>query len=647
MRHKINVNRLTAAFAAAIAAAAVLASSVVAQAAVLPAETIDGPSASIIDLGGVAMAEDGTGGVVYRKIEQDRSHIFAARFDGTRWHAPQRVDTGQLFAGSWPVIAAANGGRLVVVWASEFGPSSDRLFAATQGPGAKRFQAPVPIDLDIEEASAVYPSIAMSRSGVAYLAYRIVSDPGPNPLLPEGYVGADIRLARFNGWTWSSLGRVADRNPAVAVRRPSDTNQAKVGVDRNGNGIVVFQEPDEQMIDRIWARRIFGSNLGRVLPVSPAEWNGQPLQGHADSFAVAQAGFGQAVVAFVQQPGEPPAWPGPRMMVNTIAESSNSEAASFAGARIADDFGDGSFAAGSPTVGIDARGSFALGFAAGSATMGAMADQRSISIPTRLDDGSSLLDPHPQVSVGLSGRGTWAWRGGDETTGVVMVREGSGHLPDTAGEPVAAAMGGPITRLLTAGSGLGDTAIAFEQGGPAFAQIAVAITDAPPGAFGLHLPDEWVRGDSFALTWDSAPSALGKVTYTIEIDAKAVARSESTAVRLDRKFLTSGRRGVKVIATDRVGQKTETEVGELKIDRSGPVARIRSSRKQSAVVRLTDKLSGMTQSAVIRWGDGTRQRSVRSTARHRYKRPGRYLIVITARDAAGNQSRIRRSISVR
>ena len=31
------------------------------------ATTIDGPSADVVDLGGVAMAEDGTGGLVYRK----------------------------------------------------------------------------------------------------------------------------------------------------------------------------------------------------------------------------------------------------------------------------------------------------------------------------------------------------------------------------------------------------------------------------------------------------------------------------------------------------------------------------------------------------------------------------------------------------
>ncbi len=91
---------------------------------------IDGPSADIVDFGGVAMAPDGTGGIVYRKRVDGRTHIFAAQFDGTRWRAPQRVDGGQRFDSSWPAIGAGNGGRLVVAWVQEFGPSSDRMYSA-------------------------------------------------------------------------------------------------------------------------------------------------------------------------------------------------------------------------------------------------------------------------------------------------------------------------------------------------------------------------------------------------------------------------------------------------------------------------------------------------------------------------------------
>ena len=88
---------------------------------------IDGPSGDIVDFGGTAMASDGTGGIVYRKRAEGRTHIFAAQFDGSRWRAPQRVDGGQRFDSSWPVIGAGNGGRLVVAWVQEFGPASDSM----------------------------------------------------------------------------------------------------------------------------------------------------------------------------------------------------------------------------------------------------------------------------------------------------------------------------------------------------------------------------------------------------------------------------------------------------------------------------------------------------------------------------------------
>ena len=82
------------------------------------------------------MAPDGTGGIVYRKRVDGRTHIFAAQFDGAPGARRSSVDSGQAFDSSWPVIGAGNGGRLVVAWVQEFGPSSDRLYSAGLDPGA-------------------------------------------------------------------------------------------------------------------------------------------------------------------------------------------------------------------------------------------------------------------------------------------------------------------------------------------------------------------------------------------------------------------------------------------------------------------------------------------------------------------------------
>ena len=46
-----------------------------ARAVILPAVTIDGPSEEIVGFGGVAMAEDGTGGLVYLKSVDGVTHV--------------------------------------------------------------------------------------------------------------------------------------------------------------------------------------------------------------------------------------------------------------------------------------------------------------------------------------------------------------------------------------------------------------------------------------------------------------------------------------------------------------------------------------------------------------------------------------------
>ncbi len=97
-----------------------------AWAVILPATTIDGPSEDIVGFGGVAMAEDGTGGVVYLKRVEGVAHVFVSRYSEGHWQAPIRVDSGRAFAASWPRIGAANGGELIVVWATPFATEHER-----------------------------------------------------------------------------------------------------------------------------------------------------------------------------------------------------------------------------------------------------------------------------------------------------------------------------------------------------------------------------------------------------------------------------------------------------------------------------------------------------------------------------------------
>ncbi len=67
------------------------------------------------------MAPDGTGGIVYRKIGADGlAHVYVSKFDKGQWSAPIQVDTGQPYAATDPVIAAADGGQLLVAWVEPY-----------------------------------------------------------------------------------------------------------------------------------------------------------------------------------------------------------------------------------------------------------------------------------------------------------------------------------------------------------------------------------------------------------------------------------------------------------------------------------------------------------------------------------------------
>jgi len=160
---------------ASLAGACLLLPAASAQATINGAVTIDGPSNDVQGVDGVAMAQDGTGGLVYRKRLDGHTHVFVSRFVNRQWQPPQQVDVGKRFDSSFPAIGAGDNGRLVVVWVQQYGAGvQDRLYSASLDPGTARFQSPIAIDLDVREGFDVSPSIAMAPGGAAYLAYRVV-----------------------------------------------------------------------------------------------------------------------------------------------------------------------------------------------------------------------------------------------------------------------------------------------------------------------------------------------------------------------------------------------------------------------------------------------------------------------------------------
>jgi hypothetical protein len=604
---------------------------------------IDGPSSDIVDFGGSAMAPDGSGGIVYRKRVGGRLHIFAAQFDGRRWRAPQQVDAGQRFDSSWPVIGAGDGGRLVVAWVQEFGPGSDRLYSAGLDEGAARFQAPVPVDLNVGESTGTAPSLAMNAGGSAYIAYLVMQ--APTSADPPGYAQGELRAAVYDGTYWSGFGLPLDRNVESPLRPPVAGTGPRVTIDSTGNGILAWQEPDDDFVDRIWARRLFGTTAGLAVQVSPGTWNGQPLRAGADAFALDGAGFGQGAIAYRQQPAPGGPLTGARIMLATVPETSSPDAGKFGAPRIVD---GGAGEPGPPDVAVDRVGNAETAFGVAQRSLLTGSDDTQVRAPVRLDDGRTGVPGDPQVDLGPSGAAVAAWRIKSGSAGGVGVTERRADgVPSS--QVLTAPARGAVTGFGLAGSGLGDGIVGWAQGPDSGRQIAAAVVDAPPDPFAVQTPAGWVRTPP-ALEWDMPAHAIGGVTFAVTIDDDTVADNRwATSLTLRRKDVDDGVSVVQVVAQDAGGQETTSYPAELKLDSKPPKAAVRRFRNRLVQVTLSDGANRDTSgvdatTAKVRWGDGKAGAGHR-TFQHRYAGGGPFTVSITAKDKAGN--RLNRRVTVR
>jgi hypothetical protein len=609
---------------------------------------IDGPSADVIDVGGVAMAGDGTGGIVYRKRIEGRARVLAAQFVNGAWRPPQVVDQGQRFDSSWPVIAAGDGGRLVVVWAHEFG-AADRLFSATLQPGARRFQAPVPVDLNIGDAAlGTWPSVSMNPGGQAWLAYRVITDPAP-ATAPPGTVLGEIRAARFNGELWTGLGAPLNRNPAAPQAAPTQANRPQVRTDVQGNAVLAWQEADDDLTDRVFARRLFPTGPGIVLPVSPREWQGRPVRSPADQFALSGGGFGQATVAFRQRGGQGSAFPVTRVLAASVPEVFAPDAAAFGAPVAVDGAGDEGPGEGVGPVDVASTGDGTVlaGFSVGTGGRLVETDGRAAGAATAFANGGQDV-PDPVVELGASGAAAMAARTGSGGGGNVLVRE---RRRDGVGanRRVSAPGGGRVTALLTSGSGLGDALVAFQQGTGGGTQVAAVAVDAPPDVFNVQTPLGFTRARRVAIGWDPAEHAIGGVTYTVTIDDETLAEGlRGLKRRVNVREIDDGRRSVRVIAVDAAGQETTSNAAVLQLDRRAPRVQTRV-RGRTLTVTASDgrrkRVAGMASRGLqVRVGGG-RVRRGRTRVRAELPGPGRHRVTMTVRDRAGNGVTVRRTVT--
>lgn len=629
-----------------------------ARAVILPATTIDGPSEDIVGFGGIAMAEDGTGGVVYLKRVGGIAHVFVARYAEGHWFAPVRVDYGEPFAASWPRIGAANGGELVVVWATPFategGHPVDELLSSTLGPGASVFGSAMIVDPDIRTGAGTSPMLAMSSTGQADVVYRVLkSEEGQStnvPLLRPGDVVEEVRLAHFDGERWSSLGAI-NRNPGVSMRPPTEVNAPQIAIGPTGNGVVVWQEPDIDGVARIWARRLFSQTLDYVLPVSAAGLGGTPIGADADAPAVSISRLGQAEVAYRQVAGPGSPLPGPRIFLNTLPDGESADGSQFTGASVVDSAVPGGAAAsvGPPSIDTDEKQDLRLLYDANGTPRVIEGTGRGLVAALSLGPPFAGSEPFSASVMNQAGGGISAWPSIDgQGRPVVAIREdfpGGGVQTGL----VSGGAGGTVGELAIGRSGLGDGLVAFRQGPFGDAAVVVAPVTAPPVRFVVTLPKQWIKPSQATITWLPAESANGPLSYAVVLDGRRVPTpSRALSLHLDTRGLASGTHTVQVLATDIFGQATLTPSSPLKVDGGSPNVKItRAGGGRAVLVRLSAPDSGLALKTIkVSFGDGAHAAGHKSLA-HRYAHAGVYQVIVQLSDKLGNKATIRKLVSVR
>jgi PKD domain len=629
-----------------------------AGAIILPARTIDGPSEDIVGFGGAAMAEDGSGGLVYVKRVAGVAHVFVSRYGGGAWQPPVRVDYAQPFAASWARIGAAEGGELIVVWATPFatehGHPVYELLGAELGPGSRTFGQAVIVDPNIGEAAGTSPDLAVSSTGQADVVYRAVSFSGSIPLLRPTDVVASVRVAAFSGERWSSLGTV-NRAPGLSMRAPTQANAPRIALGPTGNGIVVWQEPEADGVARIWARRIFGGSLDYVMPVTATAYGGAAITNDADAPSVAISKLGQAEVAYRQSWATGSPLPGPRIFLNTLPDGEAESGSQFLGARVADAGAAAGKSAvvGRPSIDIDERRETRLLYDANGLPRVVQGNDRGVLTAGSLGSPftGSLLGAAGELAAGSvmnpEGGGVSAWPSADPKG-----RPGVGVREDFPSGAVQTALvsggaGGPVGELAVGRSGLGDGLVAFQQGPIGNAAIVAAQVTSPPEPFAVTLPKGWIRPSQAHIAWAPAESANGPLTYSAVLDGTVLGPTQSRSeYTFGPRSLSTGTHDVQVLATDIFGQQALTATGQIKVDASPPVVRI-ARRGRTVVVRVSDSDSGLVPASVaVAFGDGATARR-HGSASHRYKRSGAVTVYVTARDRAGNFVSVRRRVKLR
>lgn len=575
-----------------------------------PGEPIDGPSADVQSLGDLRVARDGTGAMTWVRQDGGVDHIFVSRLVDGAFRGPERVDVGLDGPGSQPVLSVGDGGRIVVAFTN-----GGAVYTVNRAAGASAYDPP-----QLIAQPAGNPAVATSINGTSYLVYSTLGD---------------VHAARMDrkATTFAGIDGVLDIDPARDAG--SGTGRPKVAVAADGVGTAVWGEGGST-----YARRIFENRLSAA-PQTIADSSELPDIDTEDdsSFAwaiVRQTTDGRAIA---------------RRLVGSEFD--------------APVFVDGGEPVAEPAIDINGRG---VGYAAMSSTASGTAfgavlkdDKFNPGVPLGGLGGPAFARP----ATAENGDGLVAYEQTDPAGRAVHARPFD-YVPTTRAvtQPGPdALLSKPELGATDASRGLraaadraGDIVVAFIQGDGASRQLVAATFDRAPGTFlGTTSTRRFVKGPRPTLKWSSAFELWGPLTYTVLIDGKPNGQTQSPSLTVPNP-VSDGLHKWRVIATDRRGQSTSTRTRDVRIDGTPPKAsfRVSGARRRGGLVRVAVKASDPSgrrakasgvKLVKVSFGDRTKAVAGR-VALHRYRRGGKFTVLVSVTDVAGNVTLLQRRISI-
>jgi hypothetical protein len=591
-------------------------------------EPIDGPGTGIQRVGGIDVARDGTGALTYVKEVGGADHVFTSRLINGAWQPPEQLDAGLAGPSSQPVVAGADGGRLVYAFSS-----GGAVFTAVRGGTDSPTSGPAIV------SAGTNPSVDLSINNVAFVSFS---------------AGSDVMVARKGAETgaFSLIGAALDVDPT----RPAGvgTGRSRVAVGADGVAIVVWGEAG-----RVFARKVFEGRLSDAPQDLTLDSAGAiPASGPADEPDIDMEDDSSFAWAVFREPfADGAGSAGGRVIARRLLGST------FDPPVAADGFPTPAPAAtGEPRVDINGRGEGYVASAAGSGlAIGSVIKDDKLNPGVGLG-GAVPGATFPAPAVDENGDGAIAWQAAD---GNIHVRSYTnrrasrvvqGPGPEVLWSNPALGATDASLGLEAAADRAGDIAAVWTQGVGTGRLLVAGTFDRAPGAFrplsGTSFRN--VASAATALKWSTAFELWGPLTYSVQVDGRVVATTAQTSAAIPG--LADGVHRWRVVATDRRGQTTATAPRVLRQDGTLPRATVsvsgtrRRGRPIRVSVRATDaSRTGRRASGIgrvrIAWGDGSRTDARR--ARHSYRRSGRFALSVSVRDRAGNAVVVRRSLTIR